>query len=366
MNAQAEIKTADTASFASADMLRALARVRPVIERRNTIPVLGMLKVSVADGRFALEGTDLDTWAYSGGEAEGSMQFLIQPHLLEQMLKHGGPTVQMSLTESQIEIRVGDLTGRFNLVCPLSDWPTNQDPEFSEPVEMDAPLLLRALDACAPAISTEETRYYLNGVFFEPADGNLRMVATDGHRLSLYEVEGQDWPFPSAIVPLKVITWLRRHLKGHDKIQISHEGKLMRLRFATDAWTLDTKLIDGTYPDYRRVIPQADAGLSAENPISVALSGDALASIPVLDRYHSPALKIDPEGSRMSMTSHQYGEVALPITGRGPAFGMNLHYLRQFCPRGEAIRIEGSNKDDAMLIVGADSALTRVMMPMRV
>lgn len=360
MNAQADIKTDVTASFATADMAKALARVKTVIERRNTIPVLGMIKVTIADGRFTLEGSDLDTWAWSGGEAEGAMQFLIQPRLLEQMLKHGGPLTQMTLTDSQIEIRTGNLTGRFNLVCEVADWPGNGDPAFTDPVEMDAAVLLRALDAVAMAISTEETRYYLNGVFFEPVDEGLRLVATDGHRLSLYEVAGQDWSHPSAIVPAKVIGWLRRHLKGQDKVRISHGGEYLRLRFATDAWVLDTKLIDGAYPDYRRVIPQPDGR------ISVALSGDALAAIPVLSLHHSPALKIDPEGGRMSVSSHEYGEVSLPITGRGPAFGANMLYLRQFCPRGEAIRIEGSNAGDAMLVIGADSALTRVLMPMRV
>lgn len=355
MNAQTEI--AMTASVTSADLLKALGRVKTVIERRNTIPVLGMVKVAIHDGHCAIAGTNIDMWASAGCEGEGSVRFLIQPRLLEHMLRHGGPTIQIVQGADRVEVHSGDLAGRFNLLCPVEDWLEAGQGTFSKPVSIDAEVLRRAFEAVTPAISTEETRYYLNGSYFEATDDGLRVVATDGHRLALYDIDGQDWPFPGVIVPRQAVAWLKRELKGQTQVEVRHDADRNRLRFTAEGWFFETKLIDGNYPDYRRVIPKPDG------TISVAVSGDALAALPVIEPHMTPVVKINPEKGRMSVTSVSTGEVYIPVTGKGPAFGLNAFYLRQFCPRGEAVRIDGTAARDPMLIIGADAALTRVLMP---
>lgn len=377
MNALTETKPAEITTVSTSAMRTALAMAKQVIQRRNNIPVLGMARVTVKRGRCTISASDLDRYMQATCDAVGpAIDFLIAPNLLNHLLMHGGPTICMSIEKGErspvIAIKTGDLSARFNLHIPVEDMPIDvaQDGDFDKAQEIDASELRRALNAVAVSISDEETRYYLNGVYFHQNKdtGCLRLVSTDGHRLTIFDMPGVPWERDGVILHKEVIAQLRRDLRGVDTVNVSFAKDRLRLRFETAGWKLTSKLIDGTFPDYTRVIPEVDG------TFDVSLSGDALAALPLIGDFSSTALHLHPNEKRMWVKSVELGEVSLPLTGKGGLCGINLRYMRDFCPRGEAVRVIGDTQKDrqissvsaALIIQGADPNVLRVVMPMRV
>lgn len=390
MNVQTKIKptTVDTKALRDA-----LALVKPCMSKgtKRAIPVLGTVRVSIADGKGIITATDLDREIAVAFPAEGEpIDFLIQPRFLEHVLKYGGPTVEISRGEWKyigttlpaLIFKSGELTAKFNEIIPVEDFPESMFDKYSfeKSQEIEASAFRYGLDACAASVSSEETRYYLNGVFLEsvPADHKpahvLRFVSTDGHRLTQATCPDIPWEREGMILPTVSVSQLRKDLKGLDKIKVAQSKDKLVLKVTNPNWSMVTKLIDGTFPDYRRVIPT-----DLDGSFSVALTGDALAALPRLsDR--STALHIVPEESRMFVRSPDLGEISMPIyNAKGMKLGVNVRYLKEFCPRGEAVRLVGRNPkadnagtlhwdhvNDPVLVMGADENILRVVMPMRV
>lgn len=378
MKTLTETKPAAITTVATKDMRAALNLAKQVIQRRNTIPVLGMARVTVKRGRCTISASDLDRYMQATCDADGpAIDFLIAPNLLNHLLMHGGPTICMSIEKGErspvIAIKTGDLSARFNLHIKVEDMPIDvaQDGDFDKAQAIDASELRRALDAVAVSMSDEETRYYLNGAYFHQNKdtGCLRLVSTDGHRLTRFDLPGVPWERDGVIVHKEVIAQLRRDLRGVDTVNVSFAKDRLRLRFETAGWKLTSKLIDGKFPDYTRVIPEVDG------TFDVSVSGDALAALPFLRDFGSAALHLHPDENRMWVKSVELGEVSLPLTGKGGLCGINLRYMRDFCPRGEAVRVIGNTQKNsqvsrsvsaALIIQGADENMLRVVMPMRV
>lgn len=384
MSTMTEIQKSTIATIATADLRDALVLARKCMQKsyRSAIPVLKMVRISTGRNGGSITATDLDREIETSFAVDGfPVDFLIQPHILGHFLQHGGPSIEISIEPGQhgrvIVLKTGELTGRINEICPVEDFPPSlfeTKKGFDCPQTIDATAFRYALDAAAVTISTEETRYYLNGIFFEPVDGHLRMVSTDGHRLTQVDCPDIPWERDGLILPRVTVAQLRKDLKGVDKIQIAYSADATCLRIVTPKWSLITKLIDGTFPNYRRVIPQ-----NVDGSFSVALTGDALAAFPRMGDS-STALHIVPEESRMFVKAHDLGEVSMPLHGaKGVKCGVNINYLKALCPRGEAIRLVGRNpkKDtagfiprdsvtDPILVMGADENVLRVVMPMRV
>jgi DNA polymerase-3 subunit beta len=289
-----------------ATLIKALAHVQSVVEKRNTIPILANVKIEARDTRLTLTATDMEiavvedvpATSLSDGACTAPAATLYEivrklPEGAEIQLDHPGGDAQLALR-----------SGRYStslVVLPTDDFPSMTAGSLPHRFALPAQALRGLIDRTRFAISTEETRYYLNGIYLHAADSDgvrvLRAVATDGHRLARVEEplpEGAGG-MPGVIVPRKTVAELRKLLdevSGDVDIALSDT----RIQFRVGAITLTSKLIDGTFPEYERVIPRDNdkvlrvaqkdfseavarvAAISAERsrPVKLALQRDLL------------------------------------------------------------------------------------------
>jgi DNA polymerase-3 subunit beta len=259
-------------------LLAALAPAAKIAPARSTIPILANLKIVVSDGAVTFVANDLDmalsARAAAKVEAEGAVT--APAHILADILRKFAPDAEVGFdwADDRLSIRSG--RARFSLATlPAEDFPDfAAEPPTCE-FAMPAALLGALIADVAYAISTEETRYYLNGIFLEASaePARLRAVATDGHRLALRDVAlpAGAAAMPSVIVPRAACVEIGR-LAG--AVESGGEIKLgvsaAKIRVEAGAIALTSKLVDGTFPEYRRVVPS--------NPNAVALDRDAFAA----------------------------------------------------------------------------------------
>lgn len=253
----------------------ALKLTADVLERRHTIPILANVLVEDAGpGRAAIRMTDLDIEArveLEAGIDAGFTPFTVPGGLLREIVTKlpDKAEIGIDLKPGSPSAAIGAGRSRFSLhVLPASDFPDMSFGDMPYAFSLPAKAFASALSAVAFAISTEETRYYLNGVYLHPVEGGALLVATDGHRLAKRFVAAADAPpFPGIIVPRKTVAVLMKALPADGDIDIACSDQ--KIRFAWPGVTLTSKLIDGTFPDYRRVIPE-------HGPMLVEIEGAAL------------------------------------------------------------------------------------------
>src|SRR5215207_6086167 len=249
-----------------AELLKSLGHVHRVVERRNTIPILGNVLVRAEQSKLAFKATDLDLEVTETIAAEVSPggSTTVPAHMFYEIVRKLPEGAQIVLEGSgdraMLTIRAG--RSRFTLqTLPESDFPDLAAGEMTHKFTLAAADLKRLIDKTQFAISTEETRYYLNGIYLHSAGtakaATLRGVATDGHRLAQIDLvlPSGATGMPGVIVPRKTVGEVQRLIEDNEaevKIELS-QGKI---RFTLGNVVLTSKLIDGTFPDYGRVIPQ--------------------------------------------------------------------------------------------------------------
>lgn len=368
---------------------RALAFVQQTIERRTTIPVLGMVRIDfhVLTCTATVTGTDLDielqTEIDVGSVSPENFTLILPPRPLADFLRacDDSEPVTIAVDADRVVTLTTNTDGCSMTVrelCQPADWP-KFGPTFNtealaqradaaaKRVEIDGGLLHRALGAVVPCISTEVTRYYLTGVYMHTKGKGLMLCATDGHRLALYKTAAP-YPLPDCILPTKAAKILQRALgKGNSApitVEAWDEGSVVgatRLRFVGDGWTIRSKTIDSSYVDYTRVMPKPDR----EVKISATISAAALRRLPTLQWFMAQAVKIDPDAGRMTTKADQI-TVSAPVTGHGEPFGLNIQYLRAITYAAGTVKLEGLTKGDPFTVLTDDPALSYTIMPMRV
>ena len=246
-------------------LLKALGHVHRVVERRNTIPILANVLIEAEHGRLSLKSTDLEIEATESVPADvgQSGATTVAAHVLFEIVRKLPDGAQVSLETSgpvgQMTLRSG--RSRFQLQSlPASDFPDLTAGEFPHKFELPAAELKRLIESTQFAISTEETRYYLNGIYLHAIDVGgapmLRAVATDGHRLARVESAAPKGAvgMPGVIVPRKAVGEIQKLLED-PTLDVKVEISPTKARFQFGDVILTTKLIDGTFPDYARVIP---------------------------------------------------------------------------------------------------------------
>jgi DNA polymerase III subunit beta len=246
-------------------LLKALGHVHRIVERRNTIPILANVLIEAADGKVALKSTDLDLEASESVSADVAQNgaTTVPAHVIYDIVRKLPDGAQASLETAgdagQLVLRSG--RSRFTLqALPASDFPDLTSGEFSHRFSLPAVELKRLIENTQFAISTEETRYYLNGIYLHTVDINgtpmLRAVATDGHRLARVETQAPEGSVgvPGVIVPRKAVNEVLKLLEDLSQ-DVTIEISTAKARFQFGDVVLTTKLIDGTFPDYARVIP---------------------------------------------------------------------------------------------------------------
>ena len=372
------------ATIERATLLKSLSHVQSVVERRNTIPILSNVLIEAsADGAIKLMATDLDLQIVESisAQVEQPGATTISAHTLFDIARKlpEGSQVSLHAAEGKMLIQAG--RARFNLsTLPRDDFPVIAEGDLPTVFELPAETLKQIIDKTRFAISTEETRYYLNGIYFHVSEDAssggqpvLKAAATDGHRLARVTVPRPDGAdgMPGIIIPRKCIGELRKLLdEVEGSVQISLSAS--KIRFGLGSAILTSKLIDGTFPDYSRVIPTANDKLLKIDPRSFEEGVDRVATI-ATEKTRAVKMSLDKDRITLSVTSPENGTAAEEVPGafQGEGFdiGFNARYLLDILGQINTDLVELHLADAAAptLIRESDSSpALYVLMPMRV
>jgi len=370
------------ATIERATLLKCLSHVQSVVERRNTIPILSNVLIEAAgDGTVRVMATDLDlqvveTLGAVSVEAPGAIT--VSAHLLFDIARKlpDGSQVSLETADNRMTVKAG--RSRFSLpTLPRDDFPMIVEGDLPTSFEIPAAILAQLIDRTRFAISTEETRYYLNGIFFHVTDEDLKAAATDGHRLARFTIKRPDGAegMPDVIVPRKCIAELRKLLEESLDANVLVDLSASKVRFTLggeNGVVLTSKLIDGTFPDYSRVIPTGNDKLLRLDPKSFYEGVDRVATI-ATEKTRAVKMALENDKVTLSVTSPDNGtaaeEVPADYSAQGFEIGFNANYLKDILGQIEGDTVELHLADaGAPTLIRQDekSPALYVLMPMRV
>lgn len=363
-------------------LLNALSHVQNVVERRNTIPILSNVLLAADGEALRLTATDLDIEAVDVAEARvataGTVTAPAQT-LFDVVRKlPTGSDVELELQADNQRLAIRSGRSNFELpTLPASDFQTMTDEAGGTRFEIGAHDLRRLIDKTRFAISTEETRYYLNGVYLHGAQSEgqdvLRAVATDGHRLALAEIPAPTGAagLAGVIVPRKAVGEMRRLIDSADGA-VTVDVSDAKIVFRAGRAVLTSKLIDGSFPDYARVIPQGnDKKLTIDNKAFEA----AVDRVSTVSAERSRSVKLSLSEGKLSLavnhaeTGLGNEEIEAGYNSDTMEVGFNAKYLLDVAGQIEAEDAEFLFNDPAspaLVLDPSDPAARYVLMPLRV
>jgi len=365
-------------------LVKALGHVQSVVERRNTIPILANVLIQAqGDNRLTLTATDLDIEISESAEADvatagATTTEAVRLHDIVRKLPDGAQ-INLELISDEGRLQVSAGRSRFSLaVLPDDDFPTLTSDDLPTQFSVPTADLARLLDKTRFAMSQEETRYYLNGVYLHAlteGDGAplLRAASTDGHRLARLDAslpKGAE-TMPGVIVPRKAVTELARLLDDADEM-VEVGVSEAKIRFGFGAGYLTSKLIDGSFPDYERVIPKGNENtLRVENK-DFAQAVDRVSTVSA-DRTRSVKLALDTDQLRLTVNNPEAGsaleELSVDYDGTPIEIGFNARYLLDVAQQvdGETTTFRLADPSSPTIISDdEDPAALYVLMPLRV
>jgi DNA polymerase-3 subunit beta len=367
-------------SIDRAALMRSLNHVQSVVERRNTIPILSNVLLKGDGDALALTTTDMDleinesvaAKIHTAGAITAPAHTL---HDIVRKMPEGEITIELDPSKNTMTLKAGRST--FKLSClPVADFPEISKAELPASFSLPAGELRALIDRTKFAMSTEETRYYLNGIYIHKAEiagvKVLRAVATDGHRLARFEMplpEGAE-NMPGVIVPRKTVMELRKLADdAADSIRISLSES--KIRFAFDHVILTSKLIDGTFPNYEQVIPANNDKIVEVNP---KLFSGAIDRVSTISDGKSRALKLTLNNNTMTLSANSpdSGSATEDVEVHGNdnmEIGFNARYLLDITSQieGEGCRMRLADSASPTIIQDtSDASALYVLMPLRV
>src|SRR5579872_2501586 len=365
-----------------AQLLKSLGHVHRVVERRNTIPILGNVLVKADKSRLSLKATDLDLEVIETLPAEVATAgaTTVPAHMFYDIVRKlpDGSQIVLEATGDRAVLAIRAGRSRFTLqTLPESDYPDLAAGEMTHAFALGAIDMKKLIDKTQFAISTEETRYYLNGIYLRAAGSakaaTLRAVATDGHRLAQV-----DLPLPQGasgmtgvIVPRKTVGEVQRLIEDNEA-SVAIELSQGKIRFTIGDVVLTSKLIDGTFPDYGRVIPQNnDKELIVDKKDFEA----AVDRVSTISSERGRAVKLSLSAGRLvlSVTNPDSGsateELEVEYASDPLDIGFNSRYLLDIAAQieGEVAVLKLADPGSPTLIQDKDSkGALYVLMPMRV
>jgi DNA polymerase-3 subunit beta len=361
-------------------LMRALSHVQAVVERRNTIPILSNILLQAEGDRLSLTATDLDIEATDAAAAKikkaGAITAPAQT-LFDVVRKlPEGSEISLDLSDSRLAISSG--RSRFALpTLPASDFQTMAREAAPIKFDIEAAELRRLIDKTRFAISTEETRYYLNGIYLHYAKGAdgavLRAVATDGHRLALADTgapKGSN-SLKGVIVPRKAVAEARRLLDDAPET-VTVEASDSKIVFRIGDAVLTSKLIDGSFPEYQRVIPKDNSRILVVDNKLFAAAVDRVSTVSA-ERSRSVKLSLASGKLTLAVNHSETGqgteEVEADYNGDPMEIGFNAKYLLDISGQieGEAALFELADSGSPTLVRDeTDPHALYVLMPLRV
>ena len=358
-------------------LIKTLAHTQTVVERRGTIPILSNLKLEAANGMLQMTATDMDIALVDKVAADISEPgaTTVPAHMLYDIVRKlpDGSQVEMSMgKDGKMTIRAGQ--SRFTLSSlPVQDFPVMAEGELPHSFTLTASECMALIDKTRFAMSTEETRYYLNGIYLHATGEVLRTVATDGHRLARIEVAlpAGAAGMPGIIIPRKTVGEFRKLLEqGVNEVQISVSDT--KIRFTCGNATLVSKLIDGNFPDYDRVIPVTNDKILE---IDCKQFTQAVDRVSVIASEKSRGIKFALESGKLTLsaTSPEHGtameEIEVNYSADALEPGFNSRYLLEMMSQIEGDTVQfvlAETASPALVRDPADVGALYVIMPMRV
>jgi DNA polymerase-3 subunit beta len=367
-----------------AAFLAALTQVKAAVERRTTIPILANVLITVTATRVTLKATDLDMEVLCSLESRGdvlpgavTVPAVMLTDIVRKMSDKADVTLELLPDGNAVRVAAGRT--KMNLLClPASDFPDIAGGEYPTQFALVAEDLARMISRVEFAISTEETRYYLNGIYLHmrAIDGRkwLRAVSTDGHRLARYDMTppSEDLEFPGVIIPSKTVARLREIAKGFGDGALTIELSESKIRVTAGAIVLSSKLIDGTFPDYARVIPTGNDKIAILDRAALASAIDRVSTI-ASERGRAVKMAFGAGTLQLLVVNADagQGEETLDVNYDGDDFaiGFNSRYVADALAVLDADQVEMRLSEaglPALLTVPDDETLAIVLMPMRV
>ncbi len=364
------------------NLLKSLGHVHRVVERRNTIPILSNVLLTANAASLEMKATDLDLemTEATAAKVERAGATTVPAHLLYEIVRKlpDGAEVMLKADEDGTSMSVISGRSSFRLQClPQSDFPALTAGSFSHIFRLEAETLKKLIEKTQFAISTEETRYYLNGIFLHTHDASgklkLRSVATDGHRLARAEVDAPAGSegMPGIIIPRKTVSELQKLVDDPD-VAVTTELSETKIRFTIGSVVLTSKLIDGTFPDYQRVIPTGNDKQLVIDRQSFAQAVDRVSTISS-ERGRAVKLSIADGQVTLAVNNPDSGsateELPADYSSEPLEIGFNARYLLDV-----AAQLTGTDAKFMLADAGSptlihdtnDEQALYVLMPMRV
>lgn len=365
-----------------AHLLKSLSHVQSVVEKRSTIAVLSNVKLEADGDSIILTATDMDIAISERAPAVITKNgaTTVPAHMLYDIVRKlpEGAQIECSTSEDGGKMSIRSGQSRFSLGClPVDDFPVMMDGDFSHHFVLSSNDCMMLVKKPSFAISTEETRYYLNGIYMHVSGSGknqmLRAVATDGHRLARIEITLPSGAagMPGVIVPRKTIHEVQKLLEGSDNdVQISLSES--KIRFSCSGAVLVSKLIDGNFPDYERVIPSNNDRLME---VDCTQFTQAVDRVSVISSEKSRAIKFHLEEGKLTLsaTSTEHGaaseDVNVSYASPEIEIGFNSRYLLDMMGQMEGETAQflfNDGASPALVRDTADAGALYVIMPMRV
>ncbi|MDD9911183.1 MAG: DNA polymerase III subunit beta [Ahrensia sp.] len=363
------------------DLLKSLSHVQRVVERRNTIPILSNVLLKADDGALTLKATDLDIEVTETTPAaiDVAGATTVSAHMLYDIVRKlpDGAEVMLAVGDDN-GLKLVSGRSQFRLqMLPEGDFPDLTAGEFSHIFRIGCAEFKGLIDRTQFAISTEETRYYLNGIYLhgveDDGEAKLRAVATDGHRLAQAQTKapaGVDG-MPGIIIPRKAVGEVQKLLENSDDT-VTIEVSESKIRFTVGPVVLTSKLIDGTFPDYNRVIPTNNDKHLVLDRATFSSAVDRVSTI-ASDRGRAVKLSLSQGQLKLSVNNPDSGsaeeEIAVGYESDALDIGFNSRYLLDITNQLSADETNFMLADPGsptLIREKGDSAALYVLMPMRV
>ena len=358
-------------------LLKAISNVNGAVEKKNTIPVLQNIKIEAKDDKVVLLATDMDILVTSTFESDmkksGATTVPAQMFFdIVRKIPDGSSIMISQESPSILQIKSGK--SKYSLPCiDASEFPNLSEGELGEEVEIEADKLSKMIDKTRFAISNDETRYYLNGLYLQAMKKDsgfeLRTVATDGHRMALsFLVTDLKTPF-GVILPKKSVAEIRRIIDGFKTVKISVSR--VKIKVTTDQTTIVSKLIDGEFPDYDKVLPKNNTQIALINKKNFFDCVDRVSTV-ATDKHRSIKLVI--ENGKMNLQvntndgSFAYEELDVNYSGDRIETGFNSRYLLDIIGQidKEELMMRFRDGGSPALIEAKDMNSVFVIMPVRI
>ena len=364
------------------NLLKSLNHVHRVVERRNTIPILSNVLLRAEAGDLHLKATDLDLEIFEKAPAmvEQAGATTVPAHMLYDIVRKlpDGAEVMLAIDPEAGVLKVTSGRSRFTLqVLPQGDFPDIATGEFSHKFRIASAQLKGLIEHTQFAISTEETRYYLNGIYLHSVEQEgklmLRAVATDGHRLASAQIEAPSGceGMPGVIIPRKAVGEIQKLIEDPEAV-VAIELSEAKIRITVGAVVLTSKLIDGTFPDYNRVIPTGNDRELVMDRASFASAVDRVSTISS-ERGRAVKLQLGDGNLVLTVNNPDSGSATeeLPVgyTAEPLEIGFNSRYLLDITGQlsgEEAVFMLADSGSPTLIRDSSQSGAIYVLMPMRV